>query len=213
MLSVTVRNQFKWALYKYDNVFKPDIPGYNRATGPTKAQDNMGPVEPLPPQRKGRLPQYSSNRGAREVWRAWERGVFQKSEDIGVAVEYLNPSFLVKKPSGGRRLNTAFEDGGRYSKPQPPLMPDVDSTLRTIAPWKFLIKSDLSRAFYEIRLSRASRKYCDVTTPFRGTRVCCRSAMGMPGSETALDKMMFSVLGDLIHHPLRNSLVHMMLVS
>ena len=115
-----------------------------------------------------------------------------------MAVEYLNPSFLVKKPSGGHRLVTAFEDVGRYSKPQPSLLPDVDSILRTIAPWKFLIKSDLSRAFYQIPLSKASRKYCGVATPFRGIRVYCRSAMGMPGLETALEEMMCRVLGDLI---------------
>jgi hypothetical protein len=31
------------------------------------------------------------------------------------------------------RLLTAFADVGRYSKPQPSLLPDVDSTLRHIA--------------------------------------------------------------------------------
>ena len=77
-------------------------------------------------------------------------------------------------------------------------MPDVDSTLRTIAPWKYLIKSDLSRAFYQIPLSKPSMKYCGVATPFRGIRVYNRSAMGMPGSETALEEMMCRVLGDLI---------------
>ena len=45
------------------------------------------------------------------------------------------------KPSGGFRLVTAFTDVGRFSKPQPLLMPDVDSTLRTIAPWKYIITS------------------------------------------------------------------------
>lgn len=46
-------------------------------------------------------------------------------EDVGVTVEYFNPSFLVKKPSGGFRLVMAFSDVGQYSKPQPSLMPDV----------------------------------------------------------------------------------------
>ena len=53
------------------------------------------------------------------------KGVFCRPEDIGGSVEYLNPSFLVKKPSGGYRLVTAFADVGRYSKHQPSLMPDV----------------------------------------------------------------------------------------
>ena len=52
-------------------------------------------------------------------------GVFKRPEDVGDSVEYLNPSFLVKKQSGGSRLATAFADVGRYSKPQPSLMPDV----------------------------------------------------------------------------------------
>lgn len=41
-------------------------------------------------------------------------------------------------------------------------------------------------------------KYCGVVTPFRGVRVYARSAMGMPGSETALEELMCRVLGDLV---------------
>ena len=52
-----------------------------------------------------------------------------RPEDLGITVEYLNPSFLVKKPSGGHRLVTAFADVARYSKSQPSLMPDVNTTL------------------------------------------------------------------------------------
>ena len=116
--------------------------------------------------------------------------VFRRPEDVGITVEYINPSFLVKKPSGGYRLVITFAVVGRYSKPQPPLMPDVDSTLRTIAPWKYVIKSELTRAFYQIPLSKVSMKYCGVATPFRSIRVYTRSAMGMPGSETALGELM-----------------------
>ena len=41
-------------------------------------------------------------------------------------------------------------------------------------------------------------KYCGVATPFRGIRVHTRSAMGMPGSETALEELMCRVLGDFL---------------
>lgn len=159
----------------------------------------MDPVQP--PQRKGRVPQYSRDKlvQLQEQFDEMEqRLVFQRPEDVGVTVEYLNPSFLVKKPSGGFRLVTAFADIGRYSKPQPSLMPDVDSTLQTIAPWKYIIKSDLTLAFYQIPLSKASIKYCGVATPFRGFRVYARSAMGMPGSETALEELICRVLGEFI---------------
>ena len=40
-------------------------------------------------------------------------------------------------------------------------------------------------------------KYCGVVTPFRGVRVYNRAAMGMPGSETALEELTCRVLGDL----------------
>ena len=72
-----------------------------------------------------------------------ECGVFIKPEDQNVTVEYVNPSFLVKKPNGGHRLVTAFADVGRYSKPQPTLMPDVDSTLRQIGQWQYICVTDL----------------------------------------------------------------------
>ena len=41
-------------------------------------------------------------------------------------------------------------------------------------------------------------KYCGVVTPFRAVRVYARSAMGMPGSETALEELLCRVLGDLL---------------
>ncbi len=93
---------------------------------------------------------------------------------------------------------TAFAEVGKYTKPQPSLMPDVDSTLRQVARWKFVITTDLTKAFYQIPLSKDSMKYCGVVTPFRGVRVYTRCAMGMPGSETALEELMCRVLGDLL---------------
>ena len=104
----------------------------------------------------------------------------------------------MKKRNGGFRLVTAFTDVGPYSKPQPSLMPDVDSTLLKIACWKYIIVSDLSQAFYQNPLAKNSMKYCGVVTPFKGVRVCTRCAMGTPGSETALEELMCRVLGDLL---------------
>ena len=184
---------------KYDDVFASDISGYNGAVGDFKAVINMGPVQP--PQRKGRVPQYAKDKLV-ELQQKFDelesQGVFSRPEDVGVTAEYLNPSFLVKKPQGGYRLVTAFSDVGRYSKPQPSLMPDVDSTLRTIGQWRYIIQSDLTNAFYQIPLSKQSMKYCGVATPFRGVRVYTRCAMGMPGSETALEELMCRVLGDFV---------------
>lgn len=48
---------------------------------------------------------------------------------------------------------------------------NVDSTLCTIASWKYIIKSDLMCAFYQTLLSKVTMKYCGVATLFRGIRV------------------------------------------
>ena len=184
---------------EFDDVFSDKLDGYNGSHGNFKAVVNMGPT--LPPQRKGRLPQYNRDKLSELQDKFDEleaQGVFRKPEDIGVVAEYLNPSFLVKKPKGGHRLVTAFSEVGRYAKPQPSVMPDVDSTLRTLGQWQYLIKTDLTSAFYQIPLAKSSMKFCGVATPFKGVRVYTRSAMGMPGSETALEELMCRVLGELI---------------
>ena len=199
ILPQAVRANFQALLREYDSVFDPQFPGYNGSAGPYQAKVNMGPVEP--PQRKGRLPQYARDKliELQEKFDHLEQlGVFRRPEDVDINVEYLNPSFLVMKPKGGSRLVTAFADVGRYSKPQPSLLPDVDSTLRLIAQWSHIIVTDLTSAFYQIPLAKESMKYCGVATPFKGVRVYVRSAMGMPGSETALEEVMCRVLGPLL---------------
>ena len=108
----------------------------------------MRPVQP--PQRKGRCPQYARDKLV-EL-----QGIFRRPEDIGITDEYFNPSYLVKKTQGGYRLVTAFADVVRYSKPQPSLMPDVDSKLQTIAQLKYIIVPDLTKAFFRFH-SRSHR--------------------------------------------------------
>ena len=204
-----MQSSFRYLLSDFDSVFDPTIQGYNGAVGPCEAKVNMFPVEP--PQRKGRLPHYARNKLVdvqNKLDELEKLGVFKRPEDINVAVEYLNPSFLVKKSNVGYRLVTAFADVGRYSKPQPSLMPDVDSILRQIAQWRHIITTDLTSAFYQIPVARESMKYYGVATPFRGVQVYARSAMGMPGSETAWEELMCRVLGDLIQEGFVAKIAH-----
>ena len=198
-LPANIRERFKSLHSQHASVFTPNFEGYNGATGPIKATVNMGPTEP--PQRKGKVPQYARDKlvELQEKCDELERlGVLQKPEQVNVVPEYLNPSFLVRKPSGGYRLVTSFGEVAQYSKPPPTLMPDVNNTLQSIGQWQYLIKSDLTQAYYQIPLDRKSMKYCGIVTPFKGVRVYTRSAMGMPGSETALEELLSRILGDLI---------------
>ena len=86
---------------KYDEVFDPQFRGYNGAAGKYEAYVNIGPVQPT--QRKWRLPQYNKS-NLMELQQKCDDledlGVLRKPEDIDIVAEYLNLSFLVKKPSG-----------------------------------------------------------------------------------------------------------------
>lgn len=188
---------------QFDAVFDPHYGTYNHRFGRFEAVVNMGPEKPQ--QRKGRVPQYSRDKLV-ELQAKFDEmdslGVLAKPESLGITVEYLNPSFLVKKPNRENefRFVTAFTEVGKYCKPQPSLMPNVDSTLRSIARWKYLIKTDLTSAFFQIPISKDSMKYCGVVSPFKGVRCYTRCAMGMPGSETALEELMCRILGDFVEN-------------
>jgi hypothetical protein len=81
-------------------------------------------------------------------------------------------------------------------------MPNVESVLRAIGQWQYVIITDLLKYFYQIPLAASPMKYCGVATPYKVSvptlYTLSRSAMGMPGSETCLEELMFRVLGDLI---------------
>ena len=199
LLSNDITKRFSDINKEFDDVFDPSIKCYNGASGDIKGGVTMGPV--LPPQRKGRLPYYAPeklNDLQTKCDSLEQQGVLATPEQVGVRVEYLNLTFLVNKPNGGTRLVTDFGAVGKYSKPQPSLLPNTESVLRSIAKWKFLIKTDLSQAFYQIPLDHSSMKFCGIVTPFKGIRVYTRCAMGMPGSETALEELMSRLLGHMI---------------
>ena len=74
-------------------------------------------------------------------------------------------------------------------------MANVDSVLRAMGQWQYVVITDLLKSFYQIPFGRIVH---GVATPFKGIRVCTRSAMGIPGSETCLEELMSRVLGELI---------------
>ena len=78
---------------KYASVFNNDLPGYNSKFGAIFTHVNVG--DSLPPQRKGRVPQYTRNLLS-ELQNQFDTlesmGVFAKPEEVGVYAEYINLS-------------------------------------------------------------------------------------------------------------------------
>ena len=125
-------------------------------------------------------------------------GVLAKPEDVGVDVQFASPSFLVKKPDGSFRFVTAFNELCQYTKVLPVVSQKCDDVLRRLSSWRYLIKTDLTKSFFQIPLEKDSIPYLATTTPFKGLRVYLRSAMGMPGSSEYLQELTARVFGDFI---------------
>ena len=81
-------------------MFSSSLGCYNGHSGEFEHVINMG--SSLPPQRKGRIPQYCKNNLdilQQKFDELQKDGVFARPEEVGVSVEYVNPSFLIKKSS------------------------------------------------------------------------------------------------------------------
>ena len=149
----------------FKDVFNTEQKGFTDNARQLDTVINMGPVKVPPTERTPT--QYAKNR-LNELQQKFDKleslGVFACPNDLGITVKYLNLSFLVKKANGNYHLVRAFAEVGRYSKPQPPQMPDVNSTLRQISQLAYIIITYLTMAFCQITLSRKSMKYCSVVT-------------------------------------------------
>ena len=198
-LPPNVREQFVALHRQLDKVFNPNFGVYNDRSGHIRAKVNFGPV--IPPTRKPKLPFYNQatlQLLQEEADKLEAHGVLAKPEDIGVDVQYASPSFLVKKPDGTYRFVTAFNELGQYTRILPTSSTTCDEVLRRLSSWKYIIKTDLTKSFFQIPVSKASIPFLGTITPFKGLRVYTRSAMGMPGSSEYLQELLSRVLGDFL---------------
>ena len=75
-------------------------------------------------------------------------------------------------------------------------MPNVDSTLHHISQWKYIIKTDLTSAFYQIPfVPGLDEVLWHYHTLQERLGVYVWSAMGMQGTETALKEHMCRIFG------------------
>ena len=97
-------------------------------------------------------------------------------------MKFASPSFLVKKADGSPRFVTNFIALGRCTRVLPTVTSSCNDVLRKLASWKFIIKTDFTKSFFQIPVAKPSIPYIGTVTPFKGLRVYTRSSMGMPGS-------------------------------
>ena len=199
LMTESERNEFHRLHSLYDNVFNKTFGAYNGASGPYKASIGLGSTKPPPT--KPMLPLYPrTNMVAlqEEADKLESLGVLGRPEDLGIDVKFTSPSFLIRKPDGTYRFVTAFNELGHYTTVLPTSSPTTDDVLRRLSSFKYIVKTDLTKAFFQIPLSRESMPYLGTVTPFKGIRVYMRSAMGQPGASEHLRELITRVLGDFM---------------
>ena len=199
LLTTDAKDRFLSLNQSFDNVFNPQFGAYNDQSGRIRAKLNLGQV--IPPSRKPKLPMYSHSQLQQlqdEADKLESLGVLAKPEDVGVDVQFASPSFLVKKPDGSFRFVTAFNELCQYTKVLPVISQGCDDILRRLSSWRYIIKTDLTKSFFQIPLEKESVPYLATATPFKGLRVYLRSAMGMPGSSEHLQELTSRVFGDFV---------------
>ena len=190
------RNSFDALHQKYDAVFDPKIQVYNDYSGPVRAHVNIGPVKPPP--RKTRIPSYSTEL-LQELQAAAdeleELGILRKPEDLGITVQHASPSLLLREGPNKRRMVTTFNDLSPYIRIPPTASSDCNSVLRKLSKWKYIVKTDMKKAYFQIPMHEDSIQYVGTVTPFKGLRVYTRPPMGLPGSGEYLQELLSRVLG------------------
>ena len=201
LLSATTKQLFADACNQFKRVFGSDLPKYNGTFGKVEAVIHIPNALP-PSARLKEVPWYPKTllvELQQKMDELTEKGAMARPQDIGVNIEAMSPSFLVKKkpPSNGYRLVTSFGNLAAYVRTAPSPMPSVDTTLRRMSAWKWIITADISQAYHQLSLSKESLKYAGVCTPFKGARVYTTAAMGMPDSEVALTELTSALFGQM----------------
>ena len=199
ILSKADKEKFYVLHKQYNSIFSPGIGCYNQYSGPFKHKINISVA--LPPQRKGRIPFYKPKDMdllQQKCDELLSEGVLCRPEDRNISVTHCHPSFLVKKPSGGHRLVTDFGNFKDYIYVPPTVSTNVEDVLRKMGQFNYILKTDITKAYFHIQLDTNSMGYVGINTPYKGIYVYTRSVMGLPGSEAALEEVMSRILGDLI---------------
>ena len=200
-LSQATRDSFRTINQDFQTVFKPDLPKYNGIFGRLEAVINVPDTMPASARMK-EVPWYPRKRllELQEKFDELDRkGAIVRPQDARVEVVHVSPSFLVAKkpPSKGFRLVTAFGHLAQHMRTPPTPITSTDQVLRRLSSWKYLIKTDIAQAYHQIPLAKSSMPYAGVSTLFKGVRVYTTAAMGMPGSEVALQELTALLFGDL----------------
>ena len=199
MLSPDDVTAFRQINEKFDDVFNPEFGAYNGKSGNVTASVYIGKTVPTP--KKGKVPSYNRKdlQTLQEKFDELEQqGVLIRPESNDVKVIHSSPSFLVKKPDKSHRLVTSFTELNKFVRPLPSKLSTTSEVLKSLSRWKYIIKTDLKSAYYQIKVDKDSQKWLGTNSPYKGMYVYCRGAMGLRNMAEFLEEVVSRVLGDCL---------------
>ena len=104
-----------------------------------------------------------------------EQGVLSGREDVVVTGAHTSPPFLVKKPDGFIELN-------KYICTLPSKLDTTEDVLTALDRWKYIIKTDLKSADFQMKMAPNSQKWLGTISPYKGTYVYNRDPNGLCAS-------------------------------
>ena len=192
--------EFREINVKYNKAFGPKRGLYNSKSGDIKAAVHVGTTTPVP--KKGKIPSYK--RKNLEILQEkfdelHEEGALVRPEDYGIKVVHTSPSFLVKKSDDSSyRMVTSFTELNKFIRLLPSRMSTTSDVLRSVSRWKYIIKTDLKNAYYQIKIDKESMQWLGTNSPYKGMFVYATAAMGLRNMAEYLEEVVSRVFGDMI---------------
>jgi len=156
-LSSTQREQVRQLILKYQTVIS-DTPG---CTDVLEHVIRLKPDAKVVHLRPYRMSPQMQDKLKVEIDSLLADGLIVKSES-----EWSSPAIVVAKPDGGIRCVVDFRAANNQFVGDSFPLPLIDDLIDRIGQAQFLSKFDLSKGFYQLKLSVESRKYSAFCTPF-----------------------------------------------
>ena len=199
ILSRAQREDFERVILEYKEVFNKQPGQYNGRFG--EVNNSISFTEIPPPNAKIYSPQYSEAMKVKmaEKMDDLERdGVLCCPEELGISVEYVNPSLLVpKQEAGDFRFVTDFGGLNQVIRKSPSASPSISEAKRALASKPFHVHLDLSQYFYQAGVRAEDAQYLGVIHPFKGLRVYTKKPMGLKNASEDAYELLARLFGDM----------------
>ncbi len=199
VLSNDQKNALSAVNKKFSDAFSTQLGCYNGKSGSVIGDVLLGNNIPIP--KKAKIPSYNSSKNVllqEKFDELIEKGVLKRPEEVGIKVVHTSPSFLVTKPDGSHRLVTSFTELNKYIHTLPTKMSTSKDVFATISKWKYIIKTDLKSAYYQMKIAEGAQKWLGTVTPFKGLYVYDRGSSGLRNMSEFLEELMCRIFGDYI---------------